>query len=516
MRLTWNKEYDDYTDARWLPYYQKVCSIVNDAKEGKYTQEETDIILDVLEQISEAMNYEAYMGDFGKLEPTMRIYMALLNVIKQRNASQQGFFYPEMVFARLNALLYKSKKMNRQAANEYKEFCSLAHQCSSLVSNSTTLTDEQKLFLYWACIDGLHESVQTHTDILDISKSLSDSDEIISITAYAKPLAAISDGISERLGDTIADIAGVYCRNNRLTDGIRCYDEAIDIYNTLYHKNNSDFHKARALWIKVSKQLLILSATGNLSALSEVEADATQLINKNGIHPGVYSIALGTLGLINMQKGAANQQSGALDAAVQLTEKSANQLENAMEIIEKEISNAAGHYKYILGQIAARLYSSLLSALDCLGVQCYHVQDHNKAMKAFTTALEKLTNSQKYFLDDESATLLRAEINQYMGIIHAENGDVNQAIFYVSQAADFSAGLAARSSNKNILNIAVLSNTLSAEYYLMLKDKSAALKYASKGIECVNKLSAIDPGNEILGLRASLEKYMKKASRKFF
>ncbi|MBO5008995.1 MAG: hypothetical protein J6D26_09180 [Clostridia bacterium] len=176
-----------------------------------------------------------------------------------------------------------------------------------LTSDSPELSDEQKLFLYWYCIDGLSESAQTHMNILEINNCLSVCDEIITIAAYAKPIALISDGISERLGDTIADVAGVYCRNNRLQDGIRCYDEAIDIHNRLADKNGSDYHRARALWITVSKQLLIFSATGNLSVLTKAEADANSLLSKEHIHPAICCIAQGALGLINMQKGAANE-----------------------------------------------------------------------------------------------------------------------------------------------------------------------------------------------------------------
>lgn len=201
----------------------------------------------------------------------------------------------------------KSKKMNRKAADEYKQFFKLAHQCLLLSSDSPELSDEQKLFLYWYCIDGLSESAQTHMNILEINNCLSACDEIITIAAYAKPIALISDGISERLGDTIADVAGVYCRNNRLQDGIRCYDEAIDIHNRLADKNGSDYHRARALWITVSKQLLIFSATGNLSVLTKAEADANSLLSKDHIHPAICCIAQGALGLINMQKGAANE-----------------------------------------------------------------------------------------------------------------------------------------------------------------------------------------------------------------
>ena len=201
----------------------------------------------------------------------------------------------------------KSKKMNRKAADEYKQFFKLAHQCLLLTSDSPELSDEQKLFLYWYCIDGLSESAQTHMNILEINNCLSACDEIITIAAYAKPIALISDGISERLGDTIADVAGVYCRNNRLQDGIRCYDEAIDIHNRLADKNGSDYHRARALWITVSKQLLIFSATGNLSVLTKAEADANSLLSKEHIHPAICCIAQGALGLINMQKGAANE-----------------------------------------------------------------------------------------------------------------------------------------------------------------------------------------------------------------
>ena len=176
-----------------------------------------------------------------------------------------------------------------------------------LTSDSPELSDEQKLFLYWYCIDGLSESAQTHMNILEINNCLSVCDEIITIAAYAKPIALISDGISERLGDTIADVAGVYCRNNRLQDGIRCYDEAIDIHNRLADKNGSDYHRARALWITVSKQLLIFSATGNLSVLTKAEEDANSLLSKEHIHPAICCIAQGALGLINMQKGAANE-----------------------------------------------------------------------------------------------------------------------------------------------------------------------------------------------------------------
>lgn len=154
--------------------------------------------------------------------------------------------------------------------------------------------------------------------------------------------------------------------------------------------------------------------------------------------------------------------------------------------------------------------------LDVLGVYWYHNKQLEQAKAALEKAVDLLTSKNEYKGSETGATIVYAECYLYLALIASEEGDASKAEFYGAQSVSFAADMAKHTKNSAALGIEITACALVCEFCLAAKNKPKAAEYAEMGLKACSVLAGIDPQNDRLELRALLEKYRKKALRKFF
>lgn len=139
-----------------------------------------------------------------------------------------------------------------------------------------------------------------------------------------------------------------------------------------------------------------------------------------------------------------------------------------------------------------------------------------EAKAALEKAVDLLTGKNEYKGSETGATIVYAECYLYLALIASEEGDASKAEFYGAQSASFAADMAKHTKNSAALGIEITACALVCELCLAVKNKPKAAEYAEMGLKACSVLAGIDPQNDRLELRELLEKYRKKALRKFF
>ena len=167
-------------------------------------------------------------------------------------------------------------------------------------------------------------------------------------------------------------------------------------------------------------------------------------------------------------------------------------------------------------KIAGRIYNSCVGAMESLGVMYFQSNDEAAAESILKDVLKELTETGGLRMAGSGSTLIQAETLQYLGIIASDKGDAYQAEFYGTQAADMALSLGEETGNPAAWGIGAISCSLVAELALNMKKKPKALTYAEKGLAACDALERINPSSPQLTMRDNLQKFKRKASRKFF
>ena len=172
--------------------------------------------------------------------------------------------------------------------------------------------------------------------------------------------------------------------------------------------------------------------------------------------------------------------------------------------------------KNLLTEISAQLYGSRIAALEVLGVQYYQAGRQQEAREALERALSNLADNTSYHVPEGPSLLLRAESCEYLALIATEDGDVQRVEFYATQAIAFGERAAKTNGNPAAWELVALSAALAAETSIQMRQRQKAGDFARQGLAACEELAKISPDSQMLGLRAKLQKWEKKAGRRFF
>ena len=168
MELVWHRGYEDYEDSAWTARKNYLTGIWQNLSAEKAAGMETVPLMDGLESIEELMRYYASVKDFENLEPLMRSYEPLLELLRHQNPDNTGYWYLEMEYSRLNALLYLNQGSNQQAIQYYSQALHFGENCFSRLQSEEAFYDgEQRLYLAWSCAECRNEMAVACERILD-------------------------------------------------------------------------------------------------------------------------------------------------------------------------------------------------------------------------------------------------------------------------------------------------------------------------------------------------------------
>lgn len=516
MQLTWDKGYEDYTDrAHWLPRYEKLVLHAKtlDIKAAASASDEK--LLNDLEYLEELMRYYGVENNMNQLEPVMRSYNALMDICRSRRLSGPEVMYLEMVFLRINALLYRAHNQQRKSLEEYGNCLKIAARCFSAALSAAHLSQDQQLYITWNCIECWREAAEVSDALADFPRTLSFMKEATDRLEKLIPWLPDSPGLSDQASELFANTAGSLYQNGDPAAADRCFSKAIQLLNQLDERYGSDFYRARAIWHMGVQGYLSLVSGRDGAILLQAEREAAQyLALRPKAEPRDRAIAESTQAIVTFQRSIACQQNGSLPDAIRLAKESISKLEQALDILEADSLNHKGYYCTILHRIASRIYNMCLTAKESLGIQCYQNGDLSDADAVLKDVLEELSKTEGLRMSGSSAVLIQAEVLQYLSLIACDR-DANQAEFYATQSADLAVSLGKDSGNGNGWILAITSCSLAAEMALDGKNKDKAARYAQMGLDACDMVSRMNPSEPHLELRSTLAKLHKKATRKF-
>lgn len=518
MLLIYDRGYEDYTDTEnWQPRLALLKQIADSLAVNPADTMPDQKLLDTMEMLEELMRYYCATSDISNLEPVMRKFYDMLKLCRSRGISGIEREYLEMVFLRMNAMLYRKHQQQRQAAAEYETCLTAAHRCFTQLKIDGKLSAEQTLYVGWNCVECFREAAEINDQILDTNRSAAILRETIPMLDWLKSYLYDAPGICDQAAEQYTTIAGILFQHQDITVAGRCYENAIDLYNGLDQRLASAFYRARAIWTQCSYGIMKYVFQGDPSVMitCEQEADAYLAQRRDTIARDI-AIVEAAQGIVLYQKALACQQSENLPKAVQLASDASEKLARALQTLEDDYKPREGYYRTVVSRIAVRVYNSYVGALDGLGGLYYQNEQTDLAEQTFTKALELLTDTSSYSMGESGSALIRAEVNQYMSMIAFDKGDADQAEFYGTRSADEAFDLGQQTGNANAWVIAVVSCSMMAEAYLGIKNKPKALIYAEKGLQACDQLARSAPSHSVLSLQDNLKSYHKKASRRFF
>lgn len=518
MELTWNRGYEDYEDSAWPARKEYLTEIQQGLTPEKTAGLNIYELMDTLERMEELMRYYTVCRDLYSLESLMQSYEPLLERLRAEHPDTAGFWYLEMEYARLHALLCMNQNDNRQAVTRLEQALAHGERCfSCLQAEEDSFQEEQRLFLAWSCAECRNEMATACERILDSQKMHQVLVDSVPLLQYVESCLGDGDGICEKTAEFYSRIGGIHYQYSEFADGDRWYTHARELFEHLADKLHSDFYRARALMIYSLHGIDAFTRRGNTDIILACENEALQFLD-SGAEGCSRSIAEGALAMIYMQRGTAIQQSGgSINDAVRWTEKSVDLFGNAQEALEKDsvhVENAnAGN---VLTDIAARLYSGSVAAMDVLGVQYYAAGRADEARGVFEEVLSMIANPGDYTLSESASLLIRSESCEYLALLSADGGDWKEADHYGTLAMDFSEKVAQATGDPAAWQIAAVSAALVSEIAERARNKPKMGAAAARGLAACDELERLTPGNGILSLRGNLIKREKKSKRRFF
>ena len=518
MQLTWEKGYADYTDtANWQPRYDQLCRFAQSVDPQAVTQLSDSQLLDALELLEELMRFYCVESDMQKLETVMRKFNALMNLCRQRQMTGVEVQYLEMLFLRVNAMLYRMHGQHRQGADCYDKCVEAAKACFGTLKGANHLTGDQQLYVGWSCIECWKEAAEAHDAVMDAPGTLRLMHEVVPMLEWVDKWLVAHPGICDQASELHVAAAGMFYQYGDAPAGNNCYRHAVRLLNALDDALGSDFYRARAIWIMSIHGTMALLGVGDASVMLQCEKEAGEyLALRRRADIRDRSIVAAAQAAVSLQRSTVLQQNGKLDAAIGLARDGVAQLENSLRIIQKDYQNRQGYYRSVMSGIASRIYNVGLGSKESLGVMYYQSGDLAACETTMKEVLEELTKTTGLRMSGSGSVLIQAEVLQYLGLIASDNGDSYQADFYGTQSADMAITMARESNNVNAWSLAVGSCSLVAEIALQTKNKPKAAKYAEMGLTACEMLAQGKPDHPYLALRSDLEKYRKKALRRFF
>lgn len=517
MKLTFSKEYEDYTDsAHWLPRFAQLKSTVSGFTGDVIGRMDPDALLCAMEDTEELMRYYCATRDLKNLETVMRKFYEMLQLCKAQQGETVQALYLEMVFLRIDAMLYRSTDQHRQSAQSYDRCVAVARKCVA-AAKQATLPSEQRFYVGWNCVECWKEAAEAHDLALDTPGAVQLLREVIPVLQWLEPDMADAAGICDQASEIYTHAGTTLYQNGDPATGSRCLQSAYGLLRRLDEVHGSDFYMARAIWIRGIHGMHALMVEGNAQMMLQCEAEAEDYLRQRaGASVRDRAIAEAAKAIVLLQRSVAFQQNGKLQEAIAMADNGVSQLKISLDVLKEDYQDRAGYYRMVMEKITGRVYSSYVGAMESLGVMHFQNNDEATAESMLKAVLKELTETGGLRMLGSSSSLIQAEVLQYLGIIASDTADAYQAEFYGTQAADMALSLAEEGGNPAAWGIGVISCSLVAEVALNMKNKQKALIYADKGLTACDMLERLNPSSPQLQIRGNLQKFKRKASRKFF
>ncbi|MBO5473950.1 MAG: hypothetical protein J6A08_09225 [Lachnospiraceae bacterium] len=512
MKLCFPTEYTNFADRE---HFTPRLAALQKSYEETLRNKDTDIhtLLNRMEDMQELMRYYAHTGDYGALEPVMRTQAEYLEQCRSCGVlpgeSRAGLSWLEMDFARINAQLFMADQDVVQARPYYQEAFTLAGQCFSNILNNNRLSEEQLLYIGWACAETMQEAASA-----DSAETLDRYHALIPILEYLEPLMKDYILIRDQTAELYLAAAGVLFSYGEQTQGSRLFQHASLMFRELYHTHGADIHLVRALWTECLYSLQVLSSTGQTELLLRCEA-AAENVSQTITAALEHNILQAIRGLTASQKSIPLQASGQTEQAAALSHQGCRLLVQALRGLEQEREADSYLRGTILSGMLIRIYHGYAAALDLLGVQCISLSRPEEAADAFLKILALLRDEQQK-LAGTDLSVMRAEALQYLALIALMKDNGQECQFYGEQAVQNALEAAERTGLPAAWAIAIMSCSILSEYYLQYKDKARAAHYANTGLTACDRLRQIDSCHEQLALSHRLMQLKKKAARRIF
>ena len=202
MELTWNRGYEDYEDSAWPARKEYLTEIQQGLTPEKTAGLNIYELMDTLERMEELMRYYTVCRDLYSLESLMQSYEPLLERLRAEHPDTAGFWYLEMEYARLHALLCMNQNDNRQAVTRLEQALAHGERCfSCLQAEEDSFQEEQRLFLAWSCAECRNEMATACERILDSQKMHQVLVDSVPLLQYVESCLGDGDGKIGRAHD---------------------------------------------------------------------------------------------------------------------------------------------------------------------------------------------------------------------------------------------------------------------------------------------------------------------------
>ena len=517
MNLSFLKAYEDYTDsANWQPRLSELTAIVSGITAGSIGQLDDQALLDTMEDVEELMRYYCVIQDMAKLEAAMRKFYDMLQLCKSRQIRNMEALYLEMVFLRMDAMLYRSNGQNRQSAQSYDRCLTVARQCFDAML-CTHLTKDQQLYVGWNCVECWREAAEVHDLALDTKGSVQLLREVIPMLQKLEPHLPYAPGICDQAAELYTNAGSILYQYGDPATGSTCYQNAYHLLSMLDIVHGSDFYMARAIWVRCVHGTMALMIENDAKMMLRSETEAQEYLRQRpeaSLRDRTIVEAVNAMVLI--QRSMAFQQNGKMAEAIRMTKTGVEKLGHCLDVLQKNYEGRYDHYRTVLEKITGRIYGSYVGAMESLGVMYFQNEDGAAAKEMLQEVLTELSETGGIRIQGSSSAMIHAETLQYLGFIALDEGNGYQADFYGTQAADMALSLGEETGNPLAWGVAVISCSLVAEMALGMKNKPKAKTYAEKGLTACDTLARLNPNSPQLQMRGNLEKFYKKASRRFF
>ena len=517
MRLTWDVGYEDYADTEhWLPRFAELKLIADRFSIQTAAGLDDVTLLNRIEDISELMRYYCASHDMQHLEPVMRKYNDALQLCRSRCLSGVEPFYLEMLFQRLNAILYRGHGQNKRGAEEYEKCLQTARQCFAALKTARHLSDEQVFFVGWSCIECFREAAQASDVIMDAQSHYRIVQETLPMLRWLEPMIEDAPGICDQASELYIALSSPAYSHGDFDVVTECFGHAYQLLNGLDERIGSDFYRARAIYVLNSYGVLEQGYNGNISSVLRSEKEADEFLATRRPNRRDRAIIDGVKAVVANQRSIFLTQQGKIEEALEIAKNAMAELEVCLDILKEDRDNHDGHYRDTISNVISRMFNSYVVSLNTVGSIAIQDSDNVLAEMMFKELLDKLVNNKEFSPAGSAHALLQANALQQLAIIALDDGDGYQADFYGTQAADLAFEISKQNRNEFVLSIAIGSCAIVSELALNSKNKPKAAKYADMGLQVCSVLSKVSPQNNALQLESSFEKFKKKASRRFF
>lgn len=516
MRLTYEVDYEDYSDKEhWLPRKQALEQFVAGIQPGQIRGTSDTQLLTTMELVEELMRYYTAVKDYGRLEPVMRLQDALIREGQARGLSEVGFCYEEMVFQRVNALLYNAEGQDREAAAYYSEVCDLAAECWQEMWRDGSLSDKQILYVGWGCIEGVRESSRVQLNLGNTQETLQQGWQAIEMLDRIHPYTLDMPGIESKVADYYASFAGYLYQNGGPAQGRACYENAVQIYRDMDRRRRSDFYYAQALWTMslYGMQEIVVNSDARVmqNCLQEIEVALDERLRDDR----EIAIAEAARATAQQAQAAGMGQNGDVNGAIRILHRVIAVYEDSRAVLERNMQGQGDYYRSVISDMVCKIHISHISALNTLGTLQFGNEDNEGAKESFEEALRLLDGDSGYEVGAYVAILVRADCMKFMAILSAGEDDVDAAVFYGEQALELLNAHASFEPQGLVLHTRSACYLFMTELYLAMRNKPKALEYAQEGLEIMQRLRRVAPEFYSSEAEAALERMRKKASRRF-